>query len=218
MSNEAKPGQIFTLMSRVMGEVNEIGKNSKNQSQGYRFRGVDDVMAAFHGPLTRHGVFFLPEVMGSDVVERQSQKGGTLIYTTVDMAFTFYAPDGSSVTARTKGEAMDSGDKSTNKAMSAALKYALLQTFCVPVDAADDSDSDSHDVTPVRGATTPRPPVQPKATGGSIDLEIQKAMGKKKVSPADLNAHVTQKYQKTNWKDCTPEEKKAILDVYLGAA
>ena len=43
------------------------------------------------------------------------------------------------------GEAMDSGDKATNKALSAAYKYAALQVFCVPVDA-DDADHSSHEV------------------------------------------------------------------------
>jgi hypothetical protein len=145
MSDE--PKQIFTLMAKVMAEVNNIGKTGRNTQQNYAFRGIDEVMGAFHGPLARNGVFFVPEVMAAEQSERQTKSGGTLIYTIVDAAFTFYAPDGSSVTARTRGEAMDSGDKSTNKAMSAALKYALLQTFCVPVEAADDADNETHEVT-----------------------------------------------------------------------
>ena len=61
------------------------------------------------------------------------------------MAYTFYAPDGSNVRAVVVGEAMDSGDKSSNKAMSAALKYALLQIFRVPTES-DDADATSHEV------------------------------------------------------------------------
>ena len=46
------------------------------------------------------------------------------------------------VTEVTFGEAMDSGDKATNKAMSVALKYLLIQTFQIPVTGeANDGDS-----------------------------------------------------------------------------
>ena len=38
---------------------------------------------------------------------------------------------------------MDSGDKSFNKAMSAAYKYALFQVFCVPTEEMVDSEVDS---------------------------------------------------------------------------
>ena len=59
------------------------------------------------------------------------ESGGALFYTTVDAEFDFVsAVDGSKHTAATIGEAMDSGDKSTNKAMSIAYKYAVFLTFC----------------------------------------------------------------------------------------
>ncbi len=68
----------------------------------------------------------MPEVLEKEVTERESANNRTLIYTALIVAYTFYAPDGSNVGAVVFGEAMDSGDKSSNKAMSAALKYALL--------------------------------------------------------------------------------------------
>ena len=44
------------------------------------------------------------------------------------------------------GEAMDSSDKATNKAMSAAYKYACIQTFSIPVTGEPDADADSPQV------------------------------------------------------------------------
>lgn len=140
--------QIYQLIPRVMAEVGAIEKGRKNTQQNYAFRGIDDVFAAFQGPLAKHQIFYVPEVLERAVTERQTLKGGTLIYTTLMVAYTFYAPDGSSVRAVVVGEAMDSGDKSSNKAMSAALKYALLQVFCVPVEAQEDADYESHEVRP----------------------------------------------------------------------
>lgn len=142
---------IFQLIPKVMAEVGAIEKNRQNQAQKYKFRGVDDVYAAFHGPLAKHGLFYVPEVLTREISERPTQAGGVLFYTRLLVAYTFYAPDGSSIRAVVAGEGMDSSDKSTNKAMSAALKYALLQIFCVPVEDQDDAD-----------AETPEPVGRPK--------------------------------------------------------
>jgi len=134
-------GAIFSLIPKIMAEVGAIEKNSKNASQNYKFRGIDDVMTAFQPVMARHGVFFVPEVLSATQTDRESAKGSALIYTQLTVGFTFYATDGSNVRAVVVGEAMDSADKSSNKAMSAALKYALLQTFCVPVESSDDADA-----------------------------------------------------------------------------
>jgi hypothetical protein len=151
-------GQIYTLMAKVMGEVGAIEKLRKNQQQGYAFRGIDDVYMALQPALVKHGVVCVPEVVEERREERPSKNGGTLFYTTVRMAFTFYAPDGSYVRAVTSGEAMDSGDKSTNKAMSAAMKYAMLQTFCIPTEEKKDTEYESPEPAPKSAPSWETPP------------------------------------------------------------
>jgi hypothetical protein len=102
--------------------------------------------------LAKHGLVILPRILSRECVERQTQKGGTLFYVTVEAEFDFVAAvDGSKHTARTYGEAMDSADKATNKAMSAAYKYVTFQTFCIPTEG--DNDADAH--TPEPGRPTP---------------------------------------------------------------
>ena len=125
--------QIFELIPKVMADVGAIEKAHRNEQQKYYFRGIDDVFSAFQPVLAKHKVFYIPEVLDKVVTERESASNRTLIYTTLTVAYTFYAADGSSVRAVTVGEAMDSGDKSSNKALSAALKYALLQIFCAHI-------------------------------------------------------------------------------------
>lgn len=152
-------GSIFSLIPKIMAEVGAIEKASKNTAQNYKFRGIDDVMAAFQPVMAKHGVFFVPEVISASQTDRESAKGSTLIYTQLTVAFTFYASDGSNVRAVVVGEAMDSADKSSNKAMSAALKYALLQTFCVPVESSDDADAHTPELArkqAVKPQTSPR--------------------------------------------------------------
>lgn len=141
--------QIFELIPKIMNDVGAVEKNRKNsQGTGYQFRGIDDVLNALSSPLSSHGVFVVPEVLNMVREERQSKSGGNLIYTILDVKFTFFAPDGSSVVAITKGEAMDSGDKSCNKAMSAAMKYALIQTFSIPTIDEKDTEIETHETKP----------------------------------------------------------------------
>lgn len=151
-----KAGQIFTLLPQLMAEVGSIEKGRRNLQQNYAFRGIDDVYAAVQGIFATAGVFVIPEVIQQTREERQTQKGGTLIYTILTVRHTFYAGDGSSVAAVTVGEAMDSGDKSSNKAMSAAMKYALIETLCIPTADPKDTENDN----PVPAPRQQQRPVQ----------------------------------------------------------
>lgn len=133
-------------MIEVMQAVGHVAKTRKNTQQGYTFRGIDDLYDALQAPLCAAGVFCAPTVTCREVVERQTKNGGSLIYTTLTVMHRFYATDGSYVDATTVGEAMDSGDKSSNKAMSAALKYAFLEVFCIPTEGENDSEAQTHEV------------------------------------------------------------------------
>lgn len=139
---------IYQKVSEVMGAVKAIAKNRKNAAQGYSFRGIDDLYNELNEHLSKAGVFFASEVVEQKREERQTVKGGNLIYTILRIKWTVYASDGSNVTTETVGEAMDSGDKSCNKAMSAAYKYALMQLFCIPTDEPKDTEEETHEVVP----------------------------------------------------------------------
>lgn len=159
-------GKIYGAICEIMKAVDAIAKGRRNAQQGYQFRGIDDVYNAMHGPLAEHGVFIVPQVLDREMREQPSKSGGVLFYTTLKVAHRFYAADGSYVEAITCGEAMDSGDKSTNKAMSAAMKYAILEVFAMPTEG--DNDTENHSPEPVsRGnapQTPPQRPAMPKAT------------------------------------------------------
>ncbi len=124
-----------------------ISKSRKNDQQGYKFRGIDEVLNALSPVLSKHGLIILPRMTGRTVAERATKNGGVLFYVVVEAEFDFVAVvDGSYHTVKTFGEAMDSGDKATNKAMSAAYKYAAFQTFCIPTEGDNDADATTHDV------------------------------------------------------------------------
>jgi len=135
--------KICKAMCDILSEVGAIGKDEKNQIQKYSFRGIDTVYNELHGLLAKHKVFTIPEVIESKSEERQSKSGGLLIYRILRIKYTFYHEDGSSLSAVVEGEAMDSGDKACNKAMSAAHKYLFLQAFSIPTKEDKDADLDS---------------------------------------------------------------------------
>lgn len=137
-------GKIYKAIPAIMDEIGHIGKDKKNQQQGFMFRGVDQVMNTMKPLFAKHGVFPIPEVTETKREERQTKSGGTLIYTMHKINFHFTADDGSSVTATVAGEGMDSADKSSNKAMAVAFKYACFQVFCIPTEEMMKDDPDGY--------------------------------------------------------------------------
>ena len=143
--------KVYAAIAAVMRGVGAEGvsKARKNDQQGYMFRGIDDVYNALSGVLSAAGLCILPRVKSRTVTERATQKGGVLFYVVLDMDFDIVCAEDASVhTVSVVGEAMDSGDKATNKAMSAAFKYACMQVFCIPTEGNPDADQTTHDVAP----------------------------------------------------------------------
>ncbi|WP_462359259.1 ERF family protein [Bacteroides clarus] len=126
--------EIYQAIIGVMSDIGVIGKEKRNTQQGFKYRGVDDVMNALQPVMVQHGLFVVPEIIDQKREERQTKNKGNLIYSVCTVRYTFYAKDGSSVQCVVIGEGMDSGDKATNKAMSIAFKYACFQVFCIPTE------------------------------------------------------------------------------------
>lgn len=161
---------IYKSIIDVMKKINAIGKDRKNATQGFQYRGIDDVMNELHGALTESGVFIVPEVLEENRSTGKSSNGRDLFYTRLKIKFTFYAADGSSVNAVVIGEAMDSGDKASNKALSIGLKYAMLQVFCIPTE--DEKDPDAASPEPKAETMKPEPKkTAPKKQPAKFDFE-----------------------------------------------
>ncbi len=124
---------------------NGIAKNRKNESQGFKFRGIDDVMNRMAKHLSEANLVIAPRISSREVNERVNSRGNPLFYVTVQVDYTIYSTiDGSSIVCSVPGEAMDSGDKATNKALSIAYKYLAFQLFAIPID--EDPDATTHTV------------------------------------------------------------------------
>lgn len=137
---------VYEAINRVQAALSKSGiaKDKKNQQQGFKFRGIDDVYKALAPLLAKENLCILPRMLSRVVVERETSTKKVIFSVVVEAEFDFVATaDGSTHTIKTFGEAMDMADKGTNKAMSAAYKYACFLAFCIPTEGDEDADASS---------------------------------------------------------------------------
>jgi hypothetical protein len=166
--------QAIGAVSQAMS-AGGISKARKNTQQGYNFRGIDDVLNALSAALVAAGLVILPRCVERETVERTTAKGGAIFYVTCKVEFDLVSTeDGSKHTVCTYGEAMDSADKATNKAMSAAYKYLALLVFCIPTEASPETDADfsTHEVQPQQHKGAGTPDMSPKARAARITVGV----------------------------------------------
>lgn len=143
MSNSTS-GLIYEAIPKVIADVGAVGKDKVNRQQGFKYRSVDDVFNALNPALAQNGVFIVPLILQRECTEvGKTSKGAIIVKVMLKVKFTFYASDGSHIETIIYGEAMDMGDKGTNKAMSIAYKYACFQVFCIPTEEMQDPDANS---------------------------------------------------------------------------
>lgn len=164
-SADAKPfgaPHVIVAMNEVTAHFASEGvkKNRSNQQQGYKFRGIDEILNALARTLADNRLVIIPHVRAREMTERQTKSGGALFNVVVSVDYTFIsAVDGTRETIGPfEGEAMDSADKATNKAMSAAYKYMAIQTFCIPTEGDNDADATTHEVAPSAAGGVPASP------------------------------------------------------------
>jgi hypothetical protein len=142
MSNTLTIAQALT---EVMKEVGAVGKKDRNASQGFNFRGIDAIVNAVSPALQKYGVIVVPSVEDYEYSSVEIGKNRTVMgHVKLKVSYTFIGAGGDAIKATVVGEAMDSGDKATAKAMSVAFRTALLQTLSLPTDEPD-PDSQSYE-------------------------------------------------------------------------
>lgn len=138
--------KIYSLIPKIMTDVGAIGKSGFNQHDNYKFRSIDDVYSKLQPALGKHGVFFAPNVIDSKEERIKSSKGTDMVRIKLRVRYDVYAEDGSKFETMVEGEAVDRSDKATNKALTAAFKYMLIQVFCIAVQGAEDADEESNPI------------------------------------------------------------------------
>ena len=193
MSEELAKLGIYTAIPRMMADIGAVSKDRKNEQQKYSFRGIEDFYKAAHPAMVKHGVFCVPEVLSHEFNEHEKEaffdgKAKITIWrhVTIKVRHRFYAADGSYVDVVTMGEGLDNSDKATNKAMSGAMKYALIELFSVPTQDVEDADRTTPEIpkATVKIGKKPEPavkaepaaPAAPVNGGATLTLDQQKSL------------------------------------------
>jgi hypothetical protein len=136
--SETKTLPIAQALNEIMKAVGAIAKTDRNNAQGFNFRGIDSVVNAVSPQLQKFGVVVVPTVEEYDYASVEIGKNRTVMgHVKVKVTYTFIGAGGDAIKATVVGEAMDSGDKATAKAMSVAFRTALLQSLSLPTDDID---------------------------------------------------------------------------------
>lgn len=166
--------KVFECINDVQAGLAKVGisKAQYNPMQKFNFRGIDAVYNTLAPLLAEHRLCIIPNIVSRKMYERQSKMGGNIFYVILKVEYTFIAvEDGSKFSCVVLGEAMDSGDKATSKAMSCAYKNLVLQIFCVPTEGDNDPDAQSHQVAQAPVAP-PADPAWMKLNDLVFDLDI----------------------------------------------
>lgn len=223
-------GEIYRVIPKIMAEIGAIQKNKTNtQGFAFKYRGIDDVYNAAQSVFAKHGVFtMLRQIDRHDSI--RPTKNGSIFHAIINFEVRFIASDGSSESAFVPGEAMDSGDKASNKCMSIAHKYALLTALMIPTEDMPDPDSERPEVKePARQQARPAPaksPVMPAPKSPTtLDApkwepttahmeELKAAQGMHKWKAADVTAHM-KSIGRAKLTEMTEVEFLNMLDVIL---
>jgi len=149
----------------VMRQVGWIQKSGHNRSQNYDYATDADVSDVVREKLAEVDVAVIPYVQSLAFREIQG-KEKPIPVATVIMDLTFVYGE-ERLTVRTVGEGMDSGDKNVYKAMTGAVKYALLKAFLLPTGddpEKDNKDEESEDPTTAEPVKTEPTLVKPQAS------------------------------------------------------
>ena len=194
MAEVAKVYAAVAEVTRAIGRVG-IGKRSGGGLK-FAYRSIEDVLAAINPLLREHNLVIYPERIDLEPEQTfNTQRGGIQRLVRATITYRFVSTeDGSSFTAQALGEGMDSSDKASGKAMSYAYKYAMFQTFCIPVVGMPDPDADQD--TEIAAAPVKSEPAKP-----SEDLV-------KNSRAAAMNGMDT---YKSYFKALSPEDKKALV-------
>jgi len=207
---------IYAAITGVMSEIGAIAKDRKNVQQGFLYRGIDDVMNVLQPLLIKYKIFIVPEVLEHAREDRTTKNGGNLIYSIMKIKYTFWAEDGSNVSALVIGEGMDSGDKASNKAMAIGMKYVCFQVFCIPTEEMVDPDKETHSIAAmVKMTTPPKATTSPSKEGTASDPNLISEAQRKRMfamshNNTDLCKSITAKYGYTSSKDIKKADYEKI--------
>src|SRR5438874_4179341 len=134
---------VYAAINAISAELAKAGiaKTHLNEADEYKYRSIDDLLGRLAPLLAKHRLCVFPRALERTETERKDEGNRLLFHVCLKVAFTLTSvDDGSSHKVEAYGEALDASDKATAKAMTAAYKSAMVQTFCIPLAGGEDPD------------------------------------------------------------------------------
>ena len=129
-------------LGEVRRRIGYIQKRGYNDRYNYNYVAAADIAGTIGDILAELGVVVIPRL--ENITYEPHAPGRLERVARVIMAYTFTDEDSDEeITARVAGEGLDMGDKASYKAMTGALKYALLQSFLLAT--GDDPEGERTD-------------------------------------------------------------------------
>lgn len=194
----AESKNIYEIISSIAKEAGALAKTKESSGVPFAFRGIDAVVNHLADKLDDAGVFFTAEVIEKLTSVREVAANKAITQTDIIVKYTFYAPDGSSISTEAAGLAQDYADRSAAQAQSVALRVALLQLFHLPT--TEKSDERTYEEPEVLGERTQRQiekdTAEAKSAGAMKETveSVRAEMGRiietsgGKVAPEDANS------------------------------
>lgn len=138
---DAQTVPVHVAWARVMADVQSIAKGDQRADTGgrYVFRGVDRVVNAVGPALRRHGVLVLPtRILEVEYRESRTTNNKIMQDIAVRVQWTIVGPAGDSLPpVESAGQATDTSDKGTAKAVSVAQRVLFLTALHIPTQDPD---------------------------------------------------------------------------------
>tara|TARA_R100000734_G_C3290623_1_gene82486 strand:+ start:112 stop:774 length:663 start_codon:yes stop_codon:yes gene_type:complete len=159
-------GKLVQALSSSIAEIGAVQKTGKNNFHKYSYASAEDISRAVQPAFAKHGlVLVLRKICKSTrTTEGKNQ------HVEIELQYRLAHISGEWMDLEIPSEGIDNGDKATFKALTGALKYALVQLCLIPT--GDDVEKDSP-TAPARQSSRR----QKKQTTSTLEL-IKAEMGK----------------------------------------
>jgi len=139
---------LYQKLAKITGEIGVIAKDGNNQQQKYKYIEYETIAGKFRELFSKYGVVLIPSMVEQERSAITTSRGSSGVSTVCHFEFTVVnadKPDDRFV-VKWQGEAADYGDKATNKAATAAVKYYLMRQFNISSKGDEDPDSQTPEV------------------------------------------------------------------------
>lgn len=182
---ESQQSQLTAAVLKAAQSVGAVPKNGFNHRHNYPFATEADVGSAARAALAKAGlwVWFDVEDYTEDVAK--SSTGGRYTFGRMRVRCTVtHAASGESRSFAVIGAGVDSGEKACYKAMTGAVKYALMKLLLIDTGERSDPEHSSDEPEPPAAARrAPAPPARPDAPSPA-QHDAARARGASRTAPA----------------------------------